>query len=175
MAVTILAITTWAAPRILRATMPLFPREMFTGLNTGICTKGYASFRDNAKVLEPSLCCSVPSRPASSPGDGRTFSIAITAWSAKVSTSSICLSVNGSSLILVNTRTPTGFSLAQHWHAERGAYPCYSGRLQQRKLWIAADIRNVSGFAFNRDTTDDRCPVRSDRMLPHVFDMCGKP
>jgi hypothetical protein len=33
------------------------------------------------------------------------------------------LSVNGSSLILVNTRTPTGFSLAQHWHAERGAYP----------------------------------------------------
>src|SRR6266568_4431858 len=48
--------------------MPLFPREMFTGLNTGICTKGYASFRDNAKVLEPSLCCSVPSQPASSPG-----------------------------------------------------------------------------------------------------------
>ena len=39
-----------------------------TGLNTGICTKGYASFRDNAKVLEPSLCCSVPSRPTSSPG-----------------------------------------------------------------------------------------------------------
>ena len=48
--------------------MPLFLREMFIGLNTGICTKGYASFRDNAKVLEPSLCCSVPSRPASSPG-----------------------------------------------------------------------------------------------------------
>ena len=38
------------------------------GLNTGICTKGYASFRDNAKVSQPSLCCSVPSRPASSPG-----------------------------------------------------------------------------------------------------------
>ena len=50
------------------AAMPLFPREMFTGLNTGICTKGYASFRDNAKVLEPSLCCSVPSLPTSSPG-----------------------------------------------------------------------------------------------------------
>ena len=70
MAVTILAITTWAAlpnPESDSA-MPLFPREMFTGLNTGICTKGYASFRDNAKVLEPSLCCSVPSRPTSSPG-----------------------------------------------------------------------------------------------------------
>jgi len=25
------------------AAMPLFPREMFTGLNTGICTKGYAT------------------------------------------------------------------------------------------------------------------------------------
>jgi ATP-dependent DNA ligase len=48
--------------------MSLFPREMFTDLNTGICTKGYASFRDNAKVSEPSLCCSVPSRQASSPG-----------------------------------------------------------------------------------------------------------
>jgi hypothetical protein len=70
MAVTILAITTWAAPSNPESdsAMPLFPREMFTGLNTGICTKGYASFRDNAKVLEPSLCCSVPSRPASSPG-----------------------------------------------------------------------------------------------------------
>jgi hypothetical protein len=70
MAVTILAITTWAAPPNPESdsAMPLFPREMFTGLNTGICTKGYASFRDNAKVLEPSLCCSVPSRPASSPG-----------------------------------------------------------------------------------------------------------
>jgi hypothetical protein len=31
------------------------------------CAHG-ASFRDNAKVSQPSLCCSVPSRPASSPG-----------------------------------------------------------------------------------------------------------
>src|SRR5258708_29844904 len=33
-----------------------------------LMSKGYASFRYNAKVSEPSLCCSVPSRPASSPG-----------------------------------------------------------------------------------------------------------
>jgi hypothetical protein len=40
MAVTILAITTWAAPRIPRA-IRLRRSRRFTGLNTGICTKGY--------------------------------------------------------------------------------------------------------------------------------------
>src|SRR6266566_8994628 len=38
----------------------------------------------------------------------RTFSIAITAWSAKVVTSSICLSVNGSTVLRVKTSTPVG-------------------------------------------------------------------
>jgi hypothetical protein len=39
MAMTILAITTWAAPRILRA-IRLRRSRRFTGLTTGICTKG---------------------------------------------------------------------------------------------------------------------------------------
>src|SRR2546422_11305329 len=38
----------------------------------------------------------------------RTFSIAIAAWSAKVVTSSICLSVNGSTVLRVKTSTPVG-------------------------------------------------------------------
>jgi len=38
----------------------------------------------------------------------RTFSIAITAWSAKVSTSSICWSVNGFTVERVSANTPTG-------------------------------------------------------------------
>ena len=51
MALTILAITTWAAPPNPESdsAMPLFPREMFIGLNTGICTKGYASFRPRSR------------------------------------------------------------------------------------------------------------------------------
>jgi hypothetical protein len=39
MAVTILAITTWAAPRIL-TTIRLRRSRRFTGLTTGICTEG---------------------------------------------------------------------------------------------------------------------------------------
>src|SRR6516165_4382397 len=38
----------------------------------------------------------------------RTFSIAITAWSAKVSTSSICLSVNGRTTVRFKWSTPIG-------------------------------------------------------------------
>jgi hypothetical protein len=37
------------------------------------------------------------------------FSIAITAWAAKVSTSSICLSVNASTKPRINTSMPIGF------------------------------------------------------------------
>ena len=40
--------------------------------------------------------------------NSRTFSIAITAWSAKVLTSSICLSVNGRTSERVNMITPIG-------------------------------------------------------------------
>src|SRR6266571_4461858 len=38
----------------------------------------------------------------------RPFSIAIAAWSAKVVTSSICLSVNGSTVLRVKISTPVG-------------------------------------------------------------------
>ena len=40
--------------------------------------------------------------------NSRTFSIAITAWSAKVVTSSICLSVNGRTSERDNASTPIG-------------------------------------------------------------------
>ena len=54
------------------------------------------------RISAVAVCCSsasVSSRfRASSSANSRTFSIAITAWSAKVSSSAICLSVNGSDL-----------------------------------------------------------------------------
>jgi hypothetical protein len=46
-------------------------------------------------------CCSASKR--------RTFSMAMTAWSAKVCANSICLSVNGSGLFLERKITPTTF------------------------------------------------------------------
>ena len=51
------------------------------------------------RTSEVAVCCSSASDNSSVragiSSNSRTFSIAITAWSAKVSTSSICLSVNG--------------------------------------------------------------------------------
>jgi hypothetical protein len=58
------------------------------------------------------VCCSSDSDNsrvrACTSSNSRTFSIAITAWSAKVVTSSICLSVNGSTVLRVKTSTPVG-------------------------------------------------------------------
>ena len=48
----------------------------------------------------------------------RTFSIAITAWSAKVDASSICLSVNGRTSERVKLSTPDRNALAQHRDSE---------------------------------------------------------
>ena len=46
--------------------------------------------------------------------NSRTFSIAITAWSAKFCTSSICLSVNGLNLLAVNVDSADQFVLLEH-------------------------------------------------------------
>ena len=51
----------------------------------------------------------------------RTFSIAITAWSAKVLTSSICFSVNGCTSERAKLRTPIGAPFPQQWNTENGA------------------------------------------------------
>ena len=53
--------------------------------------------------------------------NSRTFSIAITAWSAKVVASSICLSVNGRTRRRVSEQNADRSSLAQQRHAEHGA------------------------------------------------------
>ena len=61
---------------------------------------------------EVAVCCSSASDNsrvrACTSSNSRTFSIAITAWSAKVLTSSICFSVNGSTVLRVKTSTPVG-------------------------------------------------------------------
>ena len=55
---------------------------------------------------------------ASTLSNSRTFSIAITAWSAKVVTSSICLSVNGRTSCARQGQNADRRSLAQQRHAE---------------------------------------------------------
>ena len=51
--------------------------------------------------------------------NSRTFSMAITAWSAKVSRRAICLSVNGSDLHSANQDSPDRKSLTKQRHGKR--------------------------------------------------------
>ena len=71
------------------------------------------------------VCCSsdsVSSRVrACTSSNSRAFSIAITAWSAKVVTSSICLSVKGSYRRAVQHDDADRAALAQERHAEHRA------------------------------------------------------
>ena len=57
---------------------------------------------------------------ASSSVNSRTFSIAMTAWSAKVSRSAICLSENGLTSRRAIAMAPIGVALAQHRHRQTG-------------------------------------------------------
>ena len=70
--------------------------------NTGFNSPGELEM--TFSTSEVAVCCSSDSKVAvraCTSSNRRTFSIAITAWSAKVSTSSICLSVNGRTILTV--------------------------------------------------------------------------
>ena len=92
-------------------------------------------------------CCSA--------SNSRVFSIAITAWSAKVSTSSICLSVNGrTAAALQDEARQLAPPLAEA--APRGL--CESRRVSaiSRKVYSgsAKNIRNLNGFALQQYSAD---------------------
>ena len=112
---------------------------------------------------------------ASTLSNKRTFSIAIAAWSAKVSTRAICLSVNGSTSVLVRAITPIGIPSrsigtartvlkAYIFCASSNAYSgsfwtstictgrrCRRLRRSSRRAWrVDADLWRVNG---------PRCPV----------------
>ena len=88
------------------------------------------------RISDVAVCCSSDSDSspvrARTSSNSRTFSIAITAWSAKVVTSSICLSVNGLTTARSETMTPIGNPFAQQRHAENGAKAAESPRHRSR-------------------------------------------
>ena len=96
--------------------------------------------------------------------NSRTFSIAITAWSAKVVTSSICLSVNGSHLqrrIRIDDADRNAF--AQQRHAENGAVPAQLLRTRASVIFgIGQHIGDVNDPAFEHGAAGDgrRGPAR---------------
>src|SRR6516225_8576592 len=80
--------------------------ELNTGSNSPLDELITLSTSDVAVCCSSDSCSSLVR--CCSASNSRTFSMAITAWSANVVTSSICLSVNGSTVLRVNTNTPFG-------------------------------------------------------------------
>ena len=79
--------------------------------NTGSSSPGELEMI--CSTSEVAVCCSSASLSsavrACTSSNSRTFSIAITAWSAKIVTSSICFSENGRTVFLTSEITPIGF------------------------------------------------------------------
>ena len=90
--------------------------------------------------------------------NSRTFSIAITAWSAKVLSSSICLSVNGPRLaVRASDEHADRLALAQHRHGEDAAVAARAASSSSR-LGSAASAR-TSGIC-TVSPLDDRAAGR---------------
>ena len=97
------------------------------------------------------VCCSSDSDSSRvrccSASNSRVFSMAITAWSAKVSTSLICFSVNGRTSARYRLKMPTGIP------SRRSGTPRMVRKLpslavsQENEFRIGKDIRNLNGFA----------------------------
>ena len=109
--------------------------------------------------------------------NSRTFSIAITAWSAKVVTSSICLSVNGRTSVRVRRQHADRHALAQQRHAEHGAEAAESLRLRPGVFRVGLHVGDVNDLAFEQRAPDDACRARLDRHVASTYSMNsgGKP
>src|SRR5262245_41088944 len=91
--------------------------------------------------------------------------MAITAWSAKVVTSSICFGVNGCTLALVSASTPTTLPSRSQRDAKHRAVAGDPLRFVPSVLGIGHGIRDVNHSAFLRSASD-KCPsARAYRML----------
>ena len=109
-------------------TLPLSALQSRRALLAMVSKTGCTSVGELEMTLRISLvavCCSrvsVRSRlRASSSLKSRTFSMAITAWSAKVLRSSICPSVNGPASVRAIAIAPMGAAVTKHRHGQDAA------------------------------------------------------
>ena len=125
-----------------------------------VCTK-----RSCAVCRSSSDCASSRVR-ASTLSNKRTFSIAIAAWSAKVVTSSICLSVNGRTSVRVNVSTPIRNALAQHRHAKHCAEAAeLSGASGPSVFGITLYVRDMNNLPLKQGTPGPRIAPDLDRNI----------
>src|SRR5262245_39035955 len=100
--------------------------------------------------------------------NSRTFSIAITAWSANVSTSSICFCVNGHGGA-VHGEEPNGNPLSQQRHHEDCAKATQFRDFVARVFRVSKNIGNLNGFTLQHDSADRGPASRRKGLSPHVF------
>src|SRR5215813_4726314 len=115
--------------------------------NTGSNSPGELEM--TRSTSEVAVCCSsasVSSRVrACTSSNSRTFSIAITAWSAKVVISSICFSVKGRTVVERDT--------------EQGAKAAEPLALKVGIFGVSQNIGDVNDLAFDQRSSHSRSPV----------------
>ena len=84
----------------------------------------------------------------------RTFSMAITAWSAKVVASAICCSVKGRATVRVRTRTPIGSAFAEHRNADHGAISKHGQDTRCVVFRIGHCVADVDRSSLKQSATD---------------------
>ena len=150
--------------------MPNFASQMrvaFSSIawNTGSSSPGDELMTRNTSAV--AVCCSsdsVSSRVRScSASNSRTFSSAMTAWSAKVA--------DEFDLLVGETLDPVAHqhqdadrpAFAQQRHAECGVDVFESRNVGHPELGIAFGVFDLDGFALNQDAADGRPPIRLGR------------
>ncbi len=101
--------------------------------------------------------------------NSRTFSIAITAWSAKVSTSSISRRVKLPGAGRPSRKNADHLGLAQERNAEQGAVAGYLRTFRQLVVGVFEDIGNVRDGPGENSASGYRAGTRGYRMIAHVL------
>ena len=135
-------------------------------LNTGSSSPGELEM--TWRTSEVAVCCSKASESsrvrACTSSNSRTFSIAITAWSAKVVTSSICLSVKRPHGFALHDDDADRSSFAQKRDTEQGTE---TAELLAPKICvfrISKNVGDVNYLAFHQRSPDSRTPIDTGRV-----------
>jgi hypothetical protein len=95
------------------------------------------------------------------------FSIAMIAWSAKISTSSICLWLKGLTSVRARERTARNLSLTEHRHPEHCAGFGLLPPVKRRELGFSKCIGSMDCSFFKQDETAIRAIPRCHGMIIH--------
>ena len=147
--------------------------------NTGSSSPGELEI--TCSTSEVAVCCSSASDSsrvrACTSSNSRTFSIAITAWSANVVTSSICFIGERPHLESRQYDHTDRHAFPQQWDAEHrvsSSNPPLLGEIRISKIGIGLHIGNMDDFALLRRAPKYRPPARLHRMVVHVLVVFGR-